>query len=694
MRQLFPRCARFLCLLAVVGTAFAAAGAPGAMAQTPPQPAPGEAAEEAPEAAVRRPKKPEKPPPVNLVVRVGHENITREGRLTPIQVTLDNNEDGFTGRLELRSVGPGPTRVTEMPIDLPKGGQKQYTLFARLTRDDSNAQLASGELLVFAGRRMIARELLAPRYVTDAALVVSSSGEGAGLQFAADDEKFTVVHRSPDQLPTQWPGYEPADLVALNGVAWSAMSDDQKRALRIWVERGGRAILCGERTAEWSDPEGRALAGVVPTDIASEPRLDCIAELGGTPYEGRAGSILTLSGPLNPGAIDVRREGNRPLIVVRSAVHGRVVWLGFDPFRENLRVGWDGYFTFWTRLIELARGGQEAPEFPPGAEEGRQAASALPKLPAPPLLAVGVFGVVYAAIFGPLNIWVLRRLRRTVKSWLFMPALALGMTLAVLFVGQRWGNARIVLNSLSVLSTAVGGRTASEYSYVGLFSPTNRSFDLAVDDAAPELSDQGVASTGVPAPGSSDLGMADMGGALDLAWPTHQEDGVVQWDAVALQLFSVRLLEQRRPRDLGGSVEVRLDGRLAGTVKNGTLLPLRNAYLYRRRRYQMLGELQPGAQVRVDPARWVKALEAPKDLAGTGAALENRRFQESVARLWNSPESLIPGGGGQRSGNAARNDAWLVAECPDYRGGLEVSGVSFNNRSALLVARVPGGFAD
>ncbi len=686
------RCVRPLRFLVLAGAVAALASVPAVFAQAPSQTAPGGGG--AGEEPVRRSRKPEKPPPVNLVVRVGHDNTTREGHITPVQVDLANNEEGFTGRIELRSFGPGAVRVTDMPIDLPKGGQKQYTLFARLNRDDTNAQLASGELLVFSGRRMIAREVLTPSYVTDAALVLSASGEGAGLQFVADDEKFKVVHRPAEQLPTQWPGYEPADLVALNGTAWSAMSDDQKRALRIWVERGGKAILCGERTAEWSDPEGRALAGVVPTEIASEPRLDCVAELGGTAYEGRTGSILTLSGPLNTGAIDVRREGNRPLIVVRSAVHGRVVWLGFDPFRENLRVGWDGYFPFWERLIELARGGTEVPELPPGAEEGRQAAASLPKLPAPPLLAVGVFGVVYAVIFGPLNIWVLRRLRRTVKSWLFMPALALGMTLLVLFVGQRWGNARIVLNSLSVLSTSAGGRTASEYNYVGLFSPTNRSFDLAVDDAAPELADQGVAATGAEMSAGAVAEASDVGGALDLSWPTHQEDGTVRWDAVALQLFSVRLLEQRRPRDLGGSLEIRLDGRLAGTVKNGTQVPLRNAYLYRRRRYQMLGELQPGTQVQVDADKWVKELEAAKDLAGTGAALENRRFQESVARLWSSPESLILGESGDPAGRGGRNEAWLVAECPDYRGGLEVDGVSFNNRGALLVVRIPRGYVD
>lgn len=656
-------------LLALVAVLLLAV--PAARAQDPNQ--------EDPEKSVRRPQKPQKPPPVNLVVRVGHDNFARAGRITPVQVTLDNNEEGFTGRLELRGYG-GSERVTSMPIDLPKGGHKQYTLYAPLQVDESNARQASGELLVYNGRRMIAREELTPKYLTDSSLILTCTGEGGASQFAETDEKFRIAHRSPQDLPRQWAGYEPADVVALNGAAWTAMDEDQRRALRIWIEQGGSAILCGEKSTEFRDPDGASIAGVVPTEVSSEPQLDCVAELAGSPYQGRTGSVLTVSGPLNPGAVDVRREGGRPLIVVRSAVLGRVVWLGFDPFRENLRVGWDDYFTFWLRLLELARK-PESSQLEIVSPEGiREAARALPKLPAPPLAAVAVFGVVYAGIFGPFNIWVLRRLRRTVKSWLFMPSLALGMTLVVLFVGQWWGNARIVLNGVSLLHGAAGGRTALEQSLVGLFSPTNRSFDLTVDDPAPALSDEGGADASEPA------------GTRDFNWPDRQEEGTGRWDAVALQLFSIQLIGETRPRDLGGSVDVNLDGRLAGTVKNSTMIPMRNAYLYRRGRFYPLGTLDQGKQVKIDPAQWAKELGASEDLAGTGSNLENRKFQENLEQLWRNPGALI--GNADGGGGRSPRDTWFVAECPDYRGGLEVSGVGFNNRTGLIVLRVPERLGD
>src|SRR4051812_8857804 len=42
-----------------------------------------------------------KPPPVNMVVQVGHANITRPGEAVPVRVTLDNNDRSFVGRLEV-----------------------------------------------------------------------------------------------------------------------------------------------------------------------------------------------------------------------------------------------------------------------------------------------------------------------------------------------------------------------------------------------------------------------------------------------------------------------------------------------------------------------------------------------------------------------------------------------------------------
>jgi hypothetical protein len=622
------------------------------------------AQDEDPAAQVRRPA-PKKPPRVGMQVQTGRANAARTDRATPIRVALQNNGAALLGRLV---VSDRLGHSTETPVELPRGANKLYTLFARLSPVDFSPE--SGTVTLFEGRKGIAKQALLPEFPKNVLIVLCATGDGSNLQFLHDRTRRWVDSVSPQDLPRQRPGFDPANVVVLNGQAWAQMDDEQKRAFRVWVEYGGHAILCGETSSEWRDPEAQALVGVTPNQPQSLRALHSVAAWSGMPFRAEAGSVLTVSGPLAPGAETLFSEAGRPLIVQRETHLGQVLWIGFDPFRESLR-NWPGMDSFWRRALETARSplqfdiGHELS----GVPDALNAARSLPRLPAPPLAAIIVFGLSYAVIFGPVNIAVLRRLRRTVRAWLFVPALALGMTLIVLFVGQSWGNARTVLNSLSVLRAANGGRTAMEDTVTGLFSPTNRAFDLAVDDPDPYFTDLGGAAEGESA------------SPVDLGWPNHQVDGTVTWDQVALQLFAIRVLEHRRPRDLGGSfkLDLRPDG--SGTVTNGTTLKVHGAYLARGGRYCWLGDLKAGATVPVSAGKWQKKLE--QKLPGAPAAgemHENEKFRESVGSVWRGADSLLVE-------PRERKETWLIAEVEDFTGGLQVAEVPFNNRAALVVVR-------
>lgn len=623
------------------------------------------AQEEQDPAALARKPTPKKPPRVGMQVLTGRANAVRSDRPVPVRVVLQNNGAALVGRLEVRD---RKGYATETPVELPRGSNKAYTLFAQLSPADYSPE--SGTVTLYEGRKGIARQALLPDYPQNVPIVLCATGDGSNLQFLHDRASLWVDSSSPQDLPRQWPGYEPASVVVLNGQAWAQMDDEQKRALRVWVERGGHAVLCGEASTEWRDPEAQALVGVTPEQPQSRPVLSSVLGWAGMPFRAQAGTILTVSGPLAPGARALFSEGGRPLIVRRDALFGQVLWVGFDPFRESFR-NWPGLNSFWRRALDTAR---KTPSASPGTElagvpDALTAAQSLPRLPAPPLAAIVVFGLAYAVIFGPVNIAVLRRLRRTVRAWLFVPALALGMTLIVLFVGQSWGNARTVLNSVTVLQAANGGRTALENTVTGLFSPTNRAFDLALDDPAPRVIDLGAASEN------------NNQGPVELGWPDHQADGTVTWDRVALQLFAVRVLEHLRPRDLGGAfkLDLRPDG--TGAITNGTTLKVRGAYLTHNGRFCWIGELQPGASRSVKAEQWQKKLAGRlPEARNAGEVHETEVFRTSFDRLWGSARDLL-------LDPRARKDTWLVAEVEDFNGGLQVSEVPFNNRAALVLVR-------
>lgn len=617
---------------------------------------------------------PKKPPRVGMQVQTGRANAARTDRATPIRVTLQNNGAPLLGRLV---VNDRLGHTTETPVELPRGANKVYTLFVRFSPVDPNAESSptalspeAGTVTLFEGRKGVAKQALLPEFPKNVLIVLCATGDGSNLQFLHGQARFWMDSVSPQDLPRQRPGFDPANVVVLNGQAWAQMDDEQRRAFRVWVEDGGHAILCGETSSEWRDPEAQALVGVTPREPQSLRALRSMTAWSGMPFHAEAGSVLTVSGPLAPGAETLFSEAGRPLIVQREVLLGQVLWIGFDPFRESLR-NWPGMDSFWRRALKTAGAPLQfdvGHEFS-GVPDALNAARALPRLPAPPLAAIIVFGLAYAVIFGPVNITVLRRLRRTVRAWLFVPALALGMTLIVLFVGQSWGNARTVLNSITLLRAANGGRTAIEDTVTGLFSPTNRAFDLAVDDPDPYFTDLGTATEGESA------------SPVELGWPNQQVDGTVTWEQVALQLFAMRVLEHRRPRDLGGSFKLDLHPDGSGAVTNGTTLKVHGAYLARGGRYYWLGDLNAGATLPVSAGKWQRKLAQKLPHAPvSGEMHENEKFRESVDGIWRGADGLL-------MEPKERKETWLIAEVEDFTGGLQVTDVPFNNKAALLVVR-------
>jgi hypothetical protein len=620
---------------------------------------------------VTRPQSAAKPPPVNVVAEVGIDNSYRARRITPIRVVLDNIGDGIVGRLTLTSTDG---ESTEMAIDLPRRGHKEYTLFARLQGGDENSiDAPTWDLRLwdrrFGGRSLDHRKLSPLAIQSDAAFVLSCTGAGSGLQFLHDLQTYRVKHLSPNEMPRQWPGYEPADVVALNGRAWQEMDEEQRAALRLWLDQGGRAVLCSESPTEWRDAEAAGLIGCTPKDLVSLPRLDCVEEWAGRPYVATSGKLMTVSGPLRPGAEKMLIEGTRALVIRRPTVKGRVIWLGFDPFSQSLRA-WRGNKAFWRRLLQEARTGPTRlkPELQESQPTLAAATTALPRLPAPPHWALLVFGVRYALIFGPINILILRRLRRSVRAWFFMPGLALGMLVIVLAGGQAWGQARVVLNETTLLETRFGSRSAWESGLLGVFSPTNRSFAARVEDPAPNVEHLMPAS-------ARDV----EGGIKAMGWPDEQLDGAVRWSSLPMQLFSIAWLPVSRPRDLAGSLEWTrtADNRLA--LHNGTALRLRNTYLARRDvgpPYLVLGTVEPGATVALAGDGWSRSLK-PREVSEKNPLqlLENRRFQDAFTKAWQD----IP------ADQAFDGKILLVCET-DSGQGVELEGMPFTNRASLLVA--------
>jgi hypothetical protein len=678
----------------------------------------------------------------SLQVQVGLGGHARRGRWAPIRVAVAGVQAPIEGLLEVQRDGAG---VTATPVSLVPGATKRYTLYIVPDTVNTFAPVFTVTVRLREGRHVLASQTASlPLLDQTSRLLVTATGESAGLT-ALDGAALRdvgwapppagqegdrgaspyfpgpgvpgaegvvrSVHLQPADLPERWNGYEAADLIVLTGAAWAAMNRPQRQAVRRWVETGGRALLCGEQPGEWADPEAREL-------LASLAAPGAWRRAPGSEERQTASRTATSQ----PGAWRLA-----PGDAGRQAGFGIVVWAGLDLFRSTVRLS-PGHRELWRTLIARATGLR--------SERARlsdlldvpaatRAAAELPRVPAPsrPVL-VGI-AVTYAVIFGPINIRILRRLRRTVKAWLFLPSLAVLMTLVLMLMGQSWGRSRALTNRITITEAMSGAATGWENDLVGLFSPTNRVLDLEAGDPClalrPEQTEEvkrdlgaGGGSRAAPAgyPGVATEIEPSPGSMI----PNLQFEDRSRWERLPLTLWSVQYQRFRRPVDLDGTVAVALQERArdqpAGWVRNGTTHTLARAYLqYHGRRYT-LGNLEPGAARRVGSAGWVRRLaarasggftpgyasgapsgrSAPEgqgslaggETPGAGGEAPSPSRSEAFSDLYDDASVLL------RSGSL-RDEAVLVAEVLDLRVPMVIEGIVERARASLLIVRAPVG---
>jgi hypothetical protein len=535
-----------------------------------------------------------------------------------------------------------------------------------------------------------------------AGLPLAGAGWSLPLEEQQQSWQFQVAtaHLSPAQMPPEWAGLQPVDLLVTRDAGWMKLEPAQRRAVRQWVEMGGRLLMCGEDPAGFADAEGRRLLPVEPTGRRPRPELTAFPLPDRASIRAPSGQVMTVAARPRPDAAILLREAGAPLLVARPQGFGVVLWLGFDPFRVPPPT-LDASRALWSFLIGHATGPEiTTPAFPrltdvPGVKD-------LPAFLAPSRWTIASFGIAYALLFGPINILLLRRLRRTVRAWLLMPALSLGLTGGVLALGYAWGNAQIVFHTTSVLEATAGSGTAREQNLAALFSPTNHVFRLAIDDPAPTIKPLTEDGNYPTAADPTAPGPPNRSTPLILA-PEFRDGDLCRWDRIGLTLWTIQLFETQRAVDLEGEVRLELDDRLTGRVINQTPRPLRDAYLQLKSSGWRcaLGEVPPGGVRRVAPGAWRKRRQADEE--ANPYAVGRYRYPERPGggptyQYTREPGSeaadLINIAGSLLMGSPRRAEVVLVAHVPDLMLPIRFSGVHRSpapglSEDAILLVRQP-----
>jgi hypothetical protein len=456
-------------------------------------------------------------------VFLGFDHTVMEGNWFPVICEVANDGPTFTGVLQLEpsQISQGQTR--RYVVELPTGTQKRFVVpvFASSRYNLSwNARLYDQ-----TGRKRAEQMNVSPRRTIPQEAVLM----GALARRVDGVPIFPEVHRNradwqpvatriqPELFPDNPLTLDALKALYLNSEKALDLKAPQVNALLAWLGNGGHLIVAIEQPGDLlGTPWLRDLLGFECTGVATvedKPALHDWLRLGGesltgisdasarlnTPGTGaKTGGFLSLrtdntfeKAPLQI-ATGVRRfgrvvasAGEHPLILSGPRGRGLVTVLTFSPEREPLRA-WQNKREFWARLLDISPvwlAAQDRPNYGTRSLDGVFGAMVdskqVRKLPVGWLVALLL---VYLAVIGPVDHYVLKRLNRQMLTWITFPAYVILFSGLIYFIGYKLRAGDNEWNEIQVLdlfpnqaTTAIRGR-----SFGSLYSPANATYGLAM----------------------------------------------------------------------------------------------------------------------------------------------------------------------------------------------------------------------
>ncbi|MEZ4708665.1 MAG: hypothetical protein R3A44_15765 [Caldilineaceae bacterium] len=567
-------------------------------------------------------------PGLNMQARAAYNGHFKFGEWLPIWVELENDGSDLDAEIRVKLTSNAGPVTYAAPVALPTGSRKRlpiYVLPNNFSREIEvhlvdRAGSADSPLLVAA----VKVEPL-PNISYLAGVVASERG---AISFAANalsqfERDVVLVDVPPAELPERVEGLSSFDALILNNVAAGALTPAQQDVLQSWVGRGGRLIIGGGAAAQETLsnlPDALQFVSLLGiSEVNETPGLADFAQNDAIAAPGpfTLAQVQVVSGEKLAGADDA------PLLVEARFGSGYVNFVALDlagaPFSA-----WTGTTGFWNKL--LSPNAEYANWLPPDVSVRQMRAdrlayplSNLPSLDLPSIRSLALLLLLYILLVGPVNYFLLRRLRKLHWAWGTIPLLTILFSAGAFGLGYSLRGNDLILNKIAIVDPLPGG-AANVTSFMGLFSPAQQSYEIEVDGSGlVSPMTQNVAPMGVNGPGA----------AAEL---TIRQGAPVHLSGLAVNQWSMQsFMTESYVADFGElSGEFHLQGdRLTGRIRNRTGYALSDVVAVAGAQFKALGELAPNQEVVVE-----FSIDAPL-LTNTGGGL--------AWQIYNPDPNINPG---------------------------------------------------
>jgi hypothetical protein len=403
----------------------------------------------------------------------------RPGAWAAVRVLVNNDGPTISGELRIRT-SQGRS-IYGTAVELPNGARQEHILYAQapLFGTRLNIDLVSGAQTVLSQEVTIrSTDAWTP---TVGIIAERPEGiQGAISEVARNPQtpSAAILPLTIADLPPRVEAWAALDRLVWQDVDAAQLSAEQQEALALWLAAGGRLVIVGGTTGV-APLRGFAdeLLPYRPTQTVDVDTRDLAGLLGQAPDAGR---VPAITGNSLGGAVLASSAGG-DIIAARSTVgQGAVTLVGINPAESWLADGNAGR-ALWRSVLPL---GMINPQSLSDDSMMVAALNNLPSVALPPIEQLFVLLVAYVALIGPVNYLVLRRLDRREWAWLTMPALVAIFAVVSYGLGASLKGSDVIVNQVAIVRGAQGSEQGAGQVYVGVFSPSRRTFEVRVPGGA------------------------------------------------------------------------------------------------------------------------------------------------------------------------------------------------------------------
>jgi len=410
----------------------------------------------------------------------------RPGAWTAVAVHLTNDGPAIDGELRIGS-GTGTTSQYGLEVHLATGANQQVTLYAQTQIFGSkiNVDLAVGD-------QVIARQVVTIRShdaYSPIVAVVAEQPQGLLPQINAalvnpNVATGTVITLTAADLPPRVEAWAAIDRLVWQDVDAADLTEAQAEALRLWLGAGGQLIVVGGTTGTTTlrgfDLPADDLLPFDPTRTVDVAPSDLVSLVGPLPSD--AATTPAVAGLLRRGSI-LARSGDDVIAAQQSYGRGMVSLIGFNPAERWLADG-STASTLWHRLLPAVTSQALNPLQLTDDSPIVYAMQNVPQVALPPIEQLFVLLVAYIALIGPINYIVLRRLDKREWAWITIPALVVVFAVGSYGLGASLKGSDVIVNEVGVVRASQGSGRGIGQVYVGIYSPSRRSFQVSIPGGA------------------------------------------------------------------------------------------------------------------------------------------------------------------------------------------------------------------